>query len=162
MYIHVQPQQPCLAAAAGGWAADFIGRVERVDEDIALVLAELERRRPAAARPVPPLGANLQNVNGRGCNETAEGECRSAPCCGCALEGPLLAAGDDLSTPCPPPAGNRPAAREQYCDPSTYFSGPHVGCLTGVAQAFARDFAALQFPAPEAGTGADVADARRR
>lgn len=52
MYTHINPQQPCVVSANGGWAADFIGRVEHLDEDLAAVLAELEKRRPAAAPPV--------------------------------------------------------------------------------------------------------------
>lgn len=70
VYTHINPQQPCVVSANGGWAADFIGRVEHLDEDLAAVLAELEKRRPAAAPPIKPLQQSLENVNGRPCNET--------------------------------------------------------------------------------------------
>lgn len=52
MYAHIEPQQPCVVSANGGWAVDFIGRVEHMDEDLGAVLRELERRRPQDAPPV--------------------------------------------------------------------------------------------------------------
>jgi hypothetical protein len=58
VYTHINPQQPCVVSANGGWAADFIGRVEHLDEDLAAVLAELEKRRPAAAPPVSLVASN--------------------------------------------------------------------------------------------------------
>lgn len=52
VYVHIQPQHQCIVAEHGGWAVDFIGRVEHIDEDLRAVLAELERRRPADVPPV--------------------------------------------------------------------------------------------------------------
>lgn len=52
MYSHINPQAPCVLAANGGWAADFVGRTEEMDADLAAVLQELERRRPPNAPPV--------------------------------------------------------------------------------------------------------------
>ncbi|PSC73449.1 hypothetical protein C2E20_3378 [Micractinium conductrix] len=71
VYVHIQPQHPCLVTESGGWAVDFVGRVESIDEDLEAVLQELERRRPPEAPEVKPLEGSLANVNGRGCNETA-------------------------------------------------------------------------------------------
>ncbi|EFN58881.1 hypothetical protein CHLNCDRAFT_140783 [Chlorella variabilis] len=73
VYAHIEPQQPCVVSANGGWAVDFIGRVEHMDEDLGAVLRELERRRPQDAPPIKQLDHSLENVNGRGCNETGEG-----------------------------------------------------------------------------------------
>jgi hypothetical protein len=42
----------CLVTESGGWAVDFIGRVEHMDEDMQAMLDEIERRRPAEAPPV--------------------------------------------------------------------------------------------------------------
>lgn len=65
---HIQAQFPCLSTADGGWALDFIGRVEHVDEDLNAVLEVLDSRR---GEGVPPLGRleKLSNVNGRSCSE---------------------------------------------------------------------------------------------
>ncbi|KAL4423901.1 hypothetical protein ABPG75_001202 [Micractinium tetrahymenae] len=71
VYVHIQPQHECIVTESGGWAVDFIGRVEHIDEDLGLVLAELEKRRPPEAPAVKPLEGSLANVNGRGCNESA-------------------------------------------------------------------------------------------
>ncbi len=49
VWDHIQPQADCMRAADGGWAVDFIGRTEHIDEDLAAVLAELEKRRPTDA-----------------------------------------------------------------------------------------------------------------
>lgn len=54
MWDHIQPQADCMLAAGGGWAVDFVGRTEHIDDDLAALLRELERRRPAGA---PPVGA---------------------------------------------------------------------------------------------------------
>ena len=42
----------CLITEGGGWAVDFIGRVEHIDADLQAMLEEIERRRPAEAPPV--------------------------------------------------------------------------------------------------------------
>lgn len=56
MLSHIQPQAHCLRAEGNaGWAVDFIGRTEHLDEDLAAVLAELEQRRPDGA---PQVGAS--------------------------------------------------------------------------------------------------------
>ena len=61
-YTHLQPQLDCMLTEGGGWALDYIGRVEHLREDLQEVLDELERRRapdvppvrpPCPARPVP-------------------------------------------------------------------------------------------------------------
>lgn len=70
VYAHIEPQQDCIMTADGGWAADFVGRVEKIDEDLSAVLQEIEKRRIPNAPPVKMLDHSLENVNGRGCNET--------------------------------------------------------------------------------------------
>lgn len=52
VWDHIQPQADCMRAEGGGWAVDFVGRTEHIDDDLAAVLAELERRRPTEAPPV--------------------------------------------------------------------------------------------------------------
>lgn len=52
VYVHIQPQHECIITESGGFAVDFIGRVEHIDEDLGLVLAELEKRRPPEAPAV--------------------------------------------------------------------------------------------------------------
>ncbi|PRW56277.1 hypothetical protein C2E21_5166 [Chlorella sorokiniana] len=71
VYTHIQPQAECIKADDGGWAVDFIGRMEHIDQDLSLVLEQLDQRRPKGVPPVKPLERSLENVNGRGCNETA-------------------------------------------------------------------------------------------
>ncbi|KAI7843963.1 hypothetical protein COHA_002501 [Chlorella ohadii] len=130
VYTHIQPQAECIKAADGGWAVDFIGRMEHIDQDLSLVLELLDQRRPkgvAGVPPVKPLEHSLENVNGRGCNETA--------------------------------SAGRHAAREQYCDPEDYFRGQHSGCLAAVAQQYQEDMGTLQFVAQQAPEALDVFDA---
>lgn len=57
VYVHIQPQHECVVTEGGGWAVDFIGRVEHIDEDLGLVLAELEKRRPPDAPAVSSWGS---------------------------------------------------------------------------------------------------------
>lgn len=52
VYIHIQPQHECIITESGGWAVDFVGRVEEIDRDLRQVLQELEQRRPPDAPPV--------------------------------------------------------------------------------------------------------------
>lgn len=42
--LHLLPQAPCVLAQGGGWAVDFVGAVERIDEDLNRLLDLLERR----------------------------------------------------------------------------------------------------------------------
>ncbi|KAL4440666.1 hypothetical protein ABPG77_000375 [Micractinium sp. CCAP 211/92] len=74
VWDHIQPQADCMRAADGGWAVDFIGRTEHIDEDLTAVLAEVDKRRPTDAPPVRPPEKQLDNVNGRGCNEAEAGK----------------------------------------------------------------------------------------
>ena len=66
VYVHIQPQYECLITESGGWAVDFIGRVESIDDDLRLVLAEIERRREAGAPPVRCAAATLCTAGGGG------------------------------------------------------------------------------------------------
>lgn len=82
----------------------------------------------------------LANVNGRGCNETGEGQPHNV-------------------------------AKEQYCDPSQYFSGPHAACLANVRNSYAEDMRAFGFDGvpdverggagrPQGSSGAEAAPQR--
>lgn len=42
--LHLLPQAPCVLAQGGGWAVDFVGAVERIDEDLNRLLDLIERR----------------------------------------------------------------------------------------------------------------------
>ncbi|GAB4819803.1 hypothetical protein N2152v2_006849 [Parachlorella kessleri] len=112
---HIQAQLPCLATAQGGWAVDFLGRVESIDEDLNEVIAILDSRRVAGAPPLGTLPQRLGNANGRPCQE------RNAA------------------------TFLQPTAPENYCDREQYFHGPHASCVASLAKYYSGDVGALQF-----------------
>lgn len=68
MQLHLQPQAPCLLTPAGSWAVDFVGAVERIDEDLNSLLDLLDERREEGLPPLPRRQAGrLPNINGRAC-----------------------------------------------------------------------------------------------
>ncbi len=71
---HIQAQLPCLTTAGGGWALDFLGRVEEIDRDLNAILAVLDARRAPGVPRLGQLRARLGNANGRRCRHR-EGEC---------------------------------------------------------------------------------------
>ena len=115
-YHHVLEQAPCLLAPDGGWAADFIGRVEEFDEDIIELLNELEVRRQRDAPDDPPLQPpeKAPNANGKGCIEVAG-------------PGALV-------------------AEEQYCKIDEYFTpDKYPRCFAQLAHYYQKDLLALGF-----------------
>jgi hypothetical protein len=46
MFYHITDQATCLASPGGGLAVDFVGRVERVDEDMAAAVQLINGRLP--------------------------------------------------------------------------------------------------------------------
>lgn len=134
------------------------GRTEHIDEDLNAVLQELEKRRPADAPPIQPLAKSLDNVNGRGCNETAQGEGSGRGLAGCMQraaslrEHPLLQRRRTALPPylaLPSAAGGRSAAQEQYCDQAAYYTGRHEACFELVRHHYTADVAALKFGAAD-------------
>ncbi|EFN52333.1 hypothetical protein CHLNCDRAFT_139143 [Chlorella variabilis] len=119
-FTHMQPQMDCMVTEGGGWAVDFIGRVEHMDEDLQAVLDELERRREADVPPVRPLENGLRHYNERGCNHSKEELERLA-------------------------ALGKPMAKEQYCEPEQYYEGQHAACLRAIPHHYASDVHMLGF-----------------
>lgn len=63
-------QTTCLTTDSGEWAADFIGRSERFDEDFAAIVAEINRRLPPGVKPLLVAARpESQNTNEVSCSD---------------------------------------------------------------------------------------------
>lgn len=112
------------------------------------------------ALQVKPLEGSLENVNGRGCNETAEGG-RLLNCAAFCVQGLLdsdsgvlwsIACKDKwllqptrpacTSPPCP---SGHTVAKEQFCDPVQYYTGQHAACFGQVRHHYHSDAHELQY-----------------
>ncbi|GAB4814843.1 hypothetical protein N2152v2_001889 [Parachlorella kessleri] len=70
MFFHVNDQTTCLTTDSGEWAADFIGRSERFDEDFPVIVAAINQRlapgvEPLSIKAKPP----SQNTNEVRCSD---------------------------------------------------------------------------------------------
>jgi len=116
-YHHVIEQAPCLVGANGGWAADYIGRVENFDEDLVEIVKEVEKRRQQHAPDAPAVSIpedKTPNANGVGCIEE--------------------------------PGEGRLVAKEQYCQTEEYFIEKlYPNCFRKLAHYYQQDVALLGF-----------------
>jgi hypothetical protein len=65
-WLHILAQHHCLLTEDGGFAADFVGRVENTEEDLRDLVVEINKRR-LPSEPELPLPNTLKNVNPRKC-----------------------------------------------------------------------------------------------
>lgn len=75
---HLQAQLPCLSTPQGGWAVDFIGRVENIHSDLDALIAALDARGLESVPQLGPRKSKLLNINGQPCHPQ-DGELGSLP-----------------------------------------------------------------------------------
>ena len=128
-YVHVIPQAHCFTTADGRSALDWLGRVERFEEDFAELLGLLNAR-PGVPRLPPP--ADLAAVNFAG------SPCEPAQAAGQQAQqqqqqprralGPKLDMGSKVWQLAP--------GTFNPCDPLDYFRGPHARCYADLLAFF--------------------------
>lgn len=133
-YQHARTQVRCmLAAPAGGgpggvpagWAVDYIARTEQLDDDMADIFAEIDRRRPPGT---PAIAGGL----GQGRPKRLNVE----PACG---DGGSRRQPAMKTVPKTNVTYLAAVPREQYCDTEQYFTGGHAACLRAVEQNYRDD-----------------------
>lgn len=137
---------------------------------------------PAYRLQVKPLEGSLQNVNGRGCNESAAAGAAARGACGVlggavcvwGLQGQLVGLNwkhpprqNPYLSPFSPPTthpcyteSGRSVAKEQYCDPAEYYLGQHAACFAAIRHHYEADAGALQYGPTESDAAGMVAVAR--
>lgn len=129
-YQHVEPQNKCLLTAEGGLAMDYVGRVERLDEDFAELLRLLNAR-PGVPR-LPERQLKRLNVLGK------KKRCKGVP----AVKKPAKPK-QQMRQQVEAVGAGGVEVRRLPCDTQDFFRGPHAPCLPAIRSFFAEDFEAL-------------------
>lgn len=123
-YWHSAPQADCFAANEGHSALDWLGRVERFDEDFWALLGLLNRRTNAPKLPTDVLPSTV-NYNASPCNE-GEGSSNSSTTLGDGSEGWVLS--NDTENP---------------CDKNDFFRGSRQHCFAAITSFYSEDMQLL-------------------
>ena len=112
-YLHASPQANCITTADGGTALDWLGRMERLEDDFRRLLAILNNR-----SGVPRLPTEL----------TPRFKARASACSPRCRRGLAWEGGQGA---------------EDTCDRMALFSGRHTQCYDSITQFFAEDIQLL-------------------
>ena len=120
----MRQQSACFVADGGGWAVDFIGRMEAFDADIEAFFEVLNEKRPPGAPELVHTRAPAANSNPLPCSDGSSGS------------GRRLAGAFD------PEEGNQ-LPDVTYCRREAFYQGRHAACFPAITDFFAQDVALL-------------------
>ncbi len=128
---HMRQQSVCFVAEGGGWAVDFIGRMEHFDTDIEALFERINEKRPTGAPALvhtraPPANSNPLTCSDGGGSNGSDGRRRR-----------ILGAFD-------PEEGNQ-LPDVTYCQREAFYQGRHAACFPAMTDFFAQDVALLHF-----------------
>ncbi|KAI3432395.1 hypothetical protein D9Q98_003951 [Chlorella vulgaris] len=144
---HLIPQAPCLVTEGGEWAADYVVRMESMQEDMGEVLQQMEKRRAADAPPldVPGLLSKLRNVN-RVHVACRGGLITQTTALTSQRRRRRLAAAAVAVDSNGKKVPNWLEASESYCNDAQYYIGPHSACFDALKAYYAQDVALFGLP----------------
>jgi len=135
MYFHANDQTTCLTTIGGQWAADYIGRVEHLDEDFQEILMEINRRLPAGVAALNTTLPESENTNQVKCSDDDTDAQNN---------GGLLLGGRKRLL-----YGRLPGMQwsdVNYCTKAKFFEGRHAQCFDSISKFYSNDIQRFHSP----------------